>query len=38
LYGIGVAVVFIPLKTESGDYVLAQMLPMKITEADLKVM
>jgi hypothetical protein len=30
-------VVFIPLKTESGDYIPAQTLTMKTVEADLKV-
>jgi hypothetical protein len=38
LLGNGVAVVFIPLKTESRDYVPAQTLTMKTDEPDLKVM
>jgi hypothetical protein len=37
LYVNGVAVVYIPLKTESRDYVPAQTLTMKTVKANLKV-
>jgi hypothetical protein len=37
LKGNRVAAVFIPLKTESRDYIPAQTLMMKTIEADLKV-
>jgi hypothetical protein len=38
MYGNGGVMVFIPLKTRSGINVPAQMLSMKTTKANLKVM